>query len=81
MGLLEENLRVFHDVEGKLILANTLVLRSKKPITNPVVRKAMELLIKRHPMLRMCTKKDQNGDYHLQKMANDHVHLRELDGR
>jgi len=27
----------------------------------------------------MCTKKAQNGDYYLQKTANAHVDLRELD--
>ena len=79
LGVLENWLRHGHDTIGHLILTSTLVLRSKKPITGPVVRKAMELLMKRHPMLRMCTKKDQNGDYHLQKMANDHGDLRELD--
>lgn len=35
--------------------------------------------MKRHPMLRMCTKKAQNGAYHLQKMANGRVDMRELD--
>lgn len=31
MGIMEKFLRHGHDVEGKVILANTLVLRSKKP--------------------------------------------------
>ena len=53
---------VYHAVEGKLIVANTLVLRSRKPVTGPVVSKTMELLMKKHPMLRMCTKKGQTGD-------------------
>ena len=79
LGVMENLLRHGHDTIGHLILASTLVLRSKKPITGPVVRKAMELVMKRHPMLRMCTKKDQNGDYHLQKMATAHVDLRDLD--
>ena len=79
LGVVEKGLRHGHDMVGYLILANTLVLRSKKLIIGPVVRKAMELLMKRHPMLRMCTKKNQDGDYRLQKMANVHVDLRELD--
>ena len=79
LGVMEKWMRLGHDTDGLFILANTLVLRSKKPITGPVVRKAMELLMKKHPMLRMCTKKDQDGDYRLQKMANVHVDLRELD--
>ncbi|KAL9955088.1 hypothetical protein ACROYT_G036363, partial [Oculina patagonica] len=79
MGIMEKFLRHGHDVEGNVILANTLVLKSKKPITGPVVRKAMELLMRRHPMLRMYTKKNQDEDYHLQKMASAHVDLRELD--
>ncbi|XP_078373354.1 uncharacterized protein LOC144656935 isoform X1 [Oculina patagonica] len=79
LGIMEKWCRQGHDTDGFLILANTLVLRSKKPITGPVVRTALELLMKRHPMLRMCTKKDQDGDYRLQKMANVHVDLRELD--
>ena len=79
LGVMEKWMRQGHDTAGYLILANTLVLRSKKLITGPVVRKAMELLMKRHPMLRMCTKKNHDGDYRLQKMANVHVDLRELD--
>ena len=78
-GILEKFIAQGHYVEGNIILANTLVLRSKKPITGSVARKAMELLMKRHPMLRMCIKKNQDGDYRLQKMANVHVDLRELD--
>ena len=79
LGVMENWLRHGHDTDGYLILASTQVLRSKKPITGPVVRKAMELLMNRHPMLRMCTKKAENGDYQLQKMANARVDLRELD--
>ena len=79
LGIVEKWMRLGHDTDGSRILANTLVLRSKKPITGPVVRKAMQLLMNRHPMLRMCTKKDQDGDYRLQKMGNVHVDLRELD--
>ena len=78
-GILEKFLAQSHDTTGLLIAAITMVLRSKKPITGSVVRKAMELLMKRHPMLRMCIKKNQDGDYRLQKMANVHVDLRELD--
>ena len=79
LGIMENWLKHGHDLDGYLILASSLVLRSKKPITGPVVKKAMELLMKRHPMLRMCTKKVQNGDCHLQKMANGRVDMRELD--
>ena len=39
----------------------------------------MELLMKRHPMLRMCTRKNQDRDYCLQKMENVHPDLRQLD--
>lgn len=59
MGLMENLLRVYHDVEGKLILANTLVLRSKKPVTGVVVRKAMELLMKRHPCCACAPKRSK----------------------
>ena len=79
IGVIEKWLTHGHDAAGSLSLASTLVLRSKKPITGSVVRKAMEVLMKRHPMLRMCTKKNQDGDYLLQKMTNVHVDLRELD--
>ena len=79
LGVMEKWMRQGHDTAGYLILANTLVLRSRKLITGPVVRKAMELLMKRHPMLRMCTKKNHDGDYRLQKMTNVTVDLRELD--
>ncbi|KAJ7390900.1 hypothetical protein OS493_020920 [Desmophyllum pertusum] len=40
-----------------------------------MVRNAKELLMKRHPMLRMCTKKNQDGDYFLQKISNVNVDL------
>ena len=79
LGIMEKWSRHGNDTDGFGILANTLVLRSKKPITGPVVRKAMDLLMERHPMLRMCTKKCQKGEYRLQKMGNVHVDLRELD--
>ena len=78
-GIMEEILAHIHDTAGSLILANTLVLRYKQPITGSMVRKAMELLMKRHPMLRMCIKKNQNGEHCLQKMANLYVDLRERD--
>ena len=37
----------------------------------------MELLMRRHPNLRMCYQKNQNGEYHLQKMTTLKVDLRE----
>ena len=74
---MEELLRHVHDTTGSLILADTLVLRSQKEITGSVVRKAMELLMRRHPNLRMCYQKNQNGEYHLQKMTTLKVDLRE----
>lgn len=77
LGIMEELLRHVHDTTGSLILADTLVLRSQKEITGSVVRKAMELLMRRHPSLRMCYQKNQNGEYHLQKMTTLKVDLRE----
>jgi len=79
IGQLEDAWRLAHDMNGSLILANTLVLRSKKPIQASVVKKAMERLMKRHPMLRMCIKKNPDEDYWLRKMENVHVDLRQLD--
>ena len=77
LGIMEELLRHVHDTTGSHILADTLVLRSQKEITGSVVRKAMELLMRRHPNLRMCYQKNQNGEYHLQKMTTLKVDLRE----
>lgn len=79
LGTLEEMLRYAHDTTGSLILANTLVLRSKKAITGAMVRKAMEQLMRRHPILRMCYQKNQSEEYHLQKMTTLKVDLRERD--
>lgn len=50
LGTMEEMLRYARDKTGSLILANTLVLRSKKAITGAMVRKAMEQLMRRHPI-------------------------------
>ena len=50
----EQVLRIAHDVNGSLIVARAVVLSSKKPIKESVVKNAMILLRKRHPMLRMC---------------------------
>lgn len=77
LGIMEELLRRVHDTTGSLILADTLVLRSQKEITGSVVRKAMELLMRRHPNLHMCYQKNQNWEYHLQKMTTLKVDLRE----
>lgn len=55
---LEHVLRIAHDVNGLLIVARAVVLSSKKPIKASVVKNAMILLTKRHPMLRMCIRKD-----------------------
>lgn len=79
VGDMENRWRIYHDLNGSGILADALVLRSKKSIQATVVKKAMELLTKRHPMLRMCTRKNQDGDYRLQKMENVHVDLRQFD--
>ncbi len=79
LGLMENAIRTFHDTKGNIILANTLVLRSKKLITRSVIGKAMQLLMKRHPLLRMTTKQNEDGDYCLQKMDPVEVDLRELD--
>ena len=65
LGIMEELLRHVHDTTGSLILADTLVLRSQKEITGSVVRKAMELLMRRHSNLRMCYQKNQNGEKRL----------------
>ena len=78
IGPMEDIWRLAHDTDGSLITAITTVLRSKKPIQASVVKTAMELLMKRHPMLRMCIKKNQDGDYWLKKMENFHVDLRQL---
>lgn len=75
LGLLEDALRRFHDENGFLIFANTLVLRTKKS----VVKKALELLAERHPMLRICIRKNNDVDYCLQKRHNVLVDLRQLD--
>ena len=79
LGFLDDNLRRFHDENGFLILANALVLRTKKPLQEPVVKKALELLAERHPMLRMCIRKNKDGDYFFQKRHNVLVDLRQLD--
>ena len=72
LGLLEDALRRFHDENGFLIFANTLVLRTKKS----VVKKALELLAERHPMLRMCIRKNNDGDYCFQKRHNSAIYTR-----
>jgi len=76
---MENNWRVLHDSCGSNILADVLVLRSKKPIQTSVLKKAMELLIKRHPLLGMCIKKNPDEDCWLRKMENVHVDLRQFD--
>ena len=40
IGQLEDAWRLAHDMNGSLILANTLVLRSKEPIQASVVKKS-----------------------------------------
>lgn len=79
LGFLEDALRRFHDENGFLILANALVLRTKKPLQESVVKKALELLAERHPMLRMCIRKNNDCDYCFQKRHNVLVDLRQLD--
>lgn len=73
--------RIAHDSNGSYITAIAMVLRSKKPLEAAVVQKSMELLMKRHPMLRMCIRKNQDGDSCLQKMENVQVDLRQLDAK
>ena len=72
-------MRRFHDENGFLILANALVLRTMKPLQESVVKKALEFLAERHPMLRMCIRKNNDGDYCFQKRHNVLVDLRQLD--
>ena len=79
LGFLEDAMRRFHDENGCLILANTLVLRTKKLLQESVVKKALELLSKRHPMLRMLIRKNNDGNYCFQKRHNVLVDLRQLD--
>ncbi|CAH3040698.1 unnamed protein product [Porites lobata] len=79
LGLLEDALRRFHDENGFLILANALVLRNMKPLQESVVKKALELLAERHPMLRICIRKNNDVDYCFQKRHNVLVDLRQLD--
>lgn len=78
LGFLEDALRRLHDENGVLILANALVLRTKKPLQESVVKKALELLAERHPMLRMCIRKNNDVDYCFQKRHNVLVDLRQL---
>ena len=75
----EHVLRIAHDVNGLLIVARAVVLSSKKPIKASVVKNAMILLTKRHPMLRMCIRKDQDGVFCFQEM--DKVDFRQLGTR
>ena len=79
VGPTENIWRMLHDKNGSLLIAYTLVLRSKKPLQATVVKKAMELLTVRHPMLCMCVRKNPDGDYCLQKMDKVQVDLRQLD--
>ena len=78
-GEVENAWTFFHNISGGGILAETLVLRSKKQIKAAVVKKAMELLMKRHPLLCMCIRKNQGGDNCFQKMENVCVNLCQLD--
>ena len=74
----EEIWRIAHD-RNEDIIANALVLRSKKPIKATDVKNAMRLLTKRHPMLRMHLRKNQDGAYCFQKMDKVDVDMRQLD--
>lgn len=74
----EEIWRIAHD-RNEDIIANVLVLRSKKPIKATDVKNAMRLLTKRHPMLRMHLRKNQDGVYCFQKMDKVDVDMRQLD--
>lgn len=70
---------VLHDLNGALIIADTAVLRSKSQIQASVLKRAMELLMRRHPLLHMYIRRNEDGEYCLQKMENVHLDLRQLD--
>ena len=78
-GVVENVWTVLHDLNGALIIADTTVLRSKSQIQASVLKRAMELLMRRHPLLRMCIRRNKDGEYCLQKMENVHLDLRQLD--
>ena len=78
-GALENVWTLAHDMNGSLLIGDAVVFRSKSQIQASVLKRAMELLMKRHPLLRMCIRKNQDGEYCLQKMENVHLDLCQLD--
>ncbi len=62
------------DETGSILLSNIVFIRSKKPLTEAIIRKALELISKRHPLLQ-CRLVQKGEHMYLERMSEVQISL------